>query len=62
MGLQIFFIDKKEYHDKNKPEYNKTDLESKDEVDNLLVPQQDLIPNIRARGIFERDPYDKNSS
>ena len=37
------------------------EIYSKDENNELLVPQRDLIPNIRARGIFERNPRDTNT-
>ena len=40
-------------------QYEKTLKEDVDDKENELMPQPDLIPNIRARGYFERDPNDK---
>jgi hypothetical protein len=41
--------------------YEKTLKEDSDDKENELMPQPDLIPNIRARGYFERDPNDKTT-
>lgn len=32
-----------------------------EDSDGDLIPQRDLVPDIRAKGIFERDPNDKET-